>query len=451
MPVENQPFVQMRLVFYFVLAVLINSVMDGLPRGLPSPQLVLLPLTIIFLSAYWCMLHPQKLISTLERFSNKVTWRTCVWLSMLFVAAGFVVVVHEAQYYRSFGYRLYPIATAALFTVVLGFLWLAQSRQQISGRTLFLIILGCYLAFEIFSIVNFPLDIRRSDMFAMIGAEGGELARGHNPFHLYMSPETDYCAYLPFLLASYIPGILLRIDLRWVATAYMVLTASIAFWAAKPAHRRIVAALLGTYLLSNYVIYRHEIYLQIYWLMLMIMAILLSRGRTLAAALALGIAIGTSQLTLAIFPFLLLHALQKDGWIKAIKATAVTLGSAAAILIPFVVWKPNTMLYGIAGRYYGHNSVNARPMNLVYWIAHVVPPNHMQLVQMAALVSVFGVAVLKRSCRDAAGCLAMMMTAYLLFIMLNVLLDGYFYLTFLVLAIAYLCTVNSWWAEPLAI
>jgi len=41
----------------------------------------------------------------------------------------------------------------------------------------------------------------------------------------------------------------------------------------------------------------------------------------------------------------------------------------------------------------------------------------------------------------------MMTLAFLSFIMMSIFLDGYFYLTFLILALAYLCTVNKWWRE----
>lgn len=458
MPTESTSFAAIRLGLFFVLALLINCVMDGLPNVLPVPrlQICLIPFTLTFLIALYYFLHPEKLSAALRSWLGKTSWRSCLWLSSLFVAAGFVVFIGEVHHFHQFGYRLYPVATACIFGAGLLALLYAQSRRHISAGSLLLIVVTCYLAIEGLSIFSFPLSIRRSDMFAMIQIASADMAHGHNPYHYFASPDPTYpwpaerrfCAYLPLMLGAYIPGVLLHIDLRWIATACMIMGAALVSWAAKPEHCRIVAATLGIFLLCNYLTLRHDLYLQVYWLVLIITSICMCRGRLFTAAVAMGAALATSQLTLTIFPFLLLHAWQKEGCKKALQVAAVLFGTAACIIGPYAITNPHGMFYGIFLRYYGSSidlDEHTRPMNLVYWVAHVIQPEQIKWIQFAALVALFGYAVLKNRCRDGAGCLAMMMPAYLSFIMMNVLLDGYFYLTFLILAVAYLCTVNEWW------
>ena len=451
MPITSNSFPAIRLGLFFVLALLINCVMDGLPRTFLGDQICVVPFTLTFLIAFYYFLHPEKLSAPLGSRLGRANWRSCLWLSSLFVVAGYFIILAEAHSFHQYGYQLYPVAAACLFGAVALALVFAQSRQQMSARSLLLIVLACYFAIEIFSIVSFPPDIRRSDMLAMIQAAGADMARGHNPYHYFTWPtEWAFCPYLPALIGAYIPGVLLHLDLRWLATAYMLAGASLIFWATRSEHRRVVAATLSTFLLGNYLIFRHELYLQIHWLVLIIMSICLCRRWLFAAAVAMGTALAISQLTLAIFPFLLLHAWQKESFKKALQVTTVLLGTAACIISPYAITNPRGMFYGTVERINNISLVRARPMNLAYWIAHFIQPNQLRWVQFAALVVLFGYAILKNRCRDAAGCLAMMMVAFLSFIMMSIFLDGYFYLTFLVLVLAYLCTVNKWWRETAA-
>ncbi|MFC6646810.1 hypothetical protein ACFQBQ_14720 [Granulicella cerasi] len=309
---------------------------------------------------------------------------------------------------------------------------------------------SAYAALEALSIKSFPLAIERSDMFAMIQAACTELLHGHYPYHWYYWPtEHVFSPYLPAVYLAYLPAVVLKIDPRWMSLFYLLLIAVVAYWAARPESKRVVTSVLAVFLVGNYLIYRHDLYLQPYWLVFTLLAIFICRGDLLWAAVALGVALNFSQLTLAIFPFLLLHAWQKESLKKAVQTTLVFVATAVIILGPFLWKHTHEVYFGIIGNYYNFmHTVDARPMNLAHWAAQVVTPEHLKAVQMAALVTIFGVAVFAKKCATAAGCLACMTTAFLAFIMLNILIDGYFYLTFLTLAMGYLFTANQWWRSP---
>jgi uncharacterized membrane protein len=80
----------------------------------------------------------------------------------------------------------------------------------------------------------------------------------------------------------------------------------------------------------------------------------------------------------------------------------------------------------------------------------VVHPDRLLRLQAVAMVVVFGYCFAAGRCKDLADTLRWMIVALTLFVLLNVLVDGYFFLMLLVVLLVYTCVANGWWAEPAA-
>ena len=84
-------------------------------------------------------------------------------------------------------------------------------------------------------------------------------------------------------------------------------------------------------------------------------------------------------------------------------------------------------------------------MNLSYWLTFLIRPDQLKFVQAGVLTALFFYCVATNRCRTLADGLRWMCVALAVFIPLNVLVDGYFYLTLLLMVLLYLCAENGWW------
>ena len=78
----------------------------------------------------------------------------------------------------------------------------------------------------------------------------------------------------------------------------------------------------------------------------------------------------------------------------------------------------------------------------------VVRPDHLKWVQLAVLTALFGFCVVRGRCHSLVDTLRWMSAALAIFIALNVLVDGYFYLTLLLLLLLYTFLVMGIWPDP---
>ena len=168
--------------------------------------------------------------------------------------------------------------------------------------------------------------MQRSDMLPLLSEAGKMLLKGHNPYRLYTFPtESVFLTYLPGTLLAFIPPVLLHIDLRFINILYVVALAVMIYRSAKIQYRREVASLIGLFLLSPYVLYRHEIYTQPHWLSLGACVLLLQRNKYLLAAVVFGVSAALSQFSWILLPFFLLFIFQREGFGRALLLGAIVL------------------------------------------------------------------------------------------------------------------------------
>ncbi len=87
----------------------------------------------------------------------------------------------------------------------------------------------------------------------------------------------------------------------------------------------------------------------------------------------------------------------------------------------------------------------ADPINVSYWLTYVIRPDHLKWVQAAFLIILFGFCWIRQCCRTLADTLRWMCWALAIFIPLNVIVDGYFYLTLALLLLLFVCAAEGWW------
>ena len=446
----------LRSALFALLLLFLNLQLDGfhLAHTATRQQRLLLPFTLFFCVCVAALLiapalQPKspnsRLLQPLRGFA---TGRTPHILLLPFFGLSLLLLLISARFYAAFGYRLHPWPTAIVFLGSLGALAATVWRSRTSSAaTLFTAILASYSAVSLLSIASFPLNLQRSDMLPLLLAAGHSLLSGANPYHLYTFPtETVFLTYLPGTLLAYLPAALLHVDPRLLNLAYVLALAVLLFRAASPRYRFPFTALLGLWLLSPYLLYRHELYTEPHWLAVIASLLLLARRRLTWSALVFGLSISLSQFSWVLFPFFLLFLLERHGTRAALHACLLALGIAAAVTLPFLLWSPTAFRFGILS-HWQNTLVSARPVNLSFWTAALVGLHHLQLVQALLLTALFVTCAVTRSCATLAHCLRAMAIALTVFILWNVLVWGYFFLLLELLMLLYIAAANGWLAE----
>jgi uncharacterized membrane protein len=166
------------------------------------------------------------------------------------------------------------------------------------------------------------------------------------------------------------------------------------------------------------------------------------------SAAAFGLSIVISQFSWVIFPFFLLNALRRGGWREAGRMALFASVAAGILMAPFVASAAGSIAHNSVGQWDRLARPIARPINLSFWASYVVRPVHLKWVQFAILSGMLGFCWLRGRCGDLADTLRWMIAALIVFILFNVLVDGYFYLMLLVPMLVYTCVANGWWADP---
>jgi hypothetical protein len=435
----------------FTLALLlINAVNDGW-NGRPSPlehQLLVLPITVVFLGVLFLLLRtpaaPKDAIWTPRRG---------LLLALLFELFFAPIYFYECRHFSAFGYRDHLLDGAAFFLPVLLLIALAI-WGRLRPTLVFLATLASYVAGITLSIVSFPLNYLRSDMLPVILWADQALLRHADPYKTMVVADRLYdFPYLPGMMLSFCPVVAAHLDIRFCSMLCILALAVILYTAARSKphddHRLEVAALIALFILCPFVQYRHDLYLQPHWLTLGVAFVLMQRRRFVWAALVFGLSMSIYQFSWILFPFFLLNALRRRGWLEALKLAAVGAASALLVVGPFLRAASARIGSNTVGQW-GHLSAHAQatPMNLSFWLTYLVHPDQLLRIQAAMMVTLFAYCFFARRCLDLADTLRWMIVALTTFILCNTLVDGYFFLMLAVVLLVYVCVANEWWAEP---
>ena len=371
-------------------------------------------------------------------------------LAALEICSGFLFTA-AAHHYAPEGYRLRPLGVAFGFGVPAAlFLVLALWRRP-PGTRMVLGVVGLALtSVFLLAISNCPLRVERSDMLPLIEAADTAAIHGQNPYHLYrFATESVLLTYLPGTWAAFLPASLLGVDSRWVTLACDLLLLWLLYRGVKPEFRPQAVVILGVFFCSPYLQYRHELYTAPHWLCLTASLLLMCRGRLGWSAFWMGVSISMSQFSWVIFPLYLLFWWQAYGARAFWRALGVSAGTAAVLVAPFLLLSPAGFLYGTIGHWEGH-AVSARVINLAYATASVVGTRHLAVVQGMVVGAWIVYSVALRRCGTPTRCLGHMCVALTLFVLLNVLVWGYFFLLIGLLLVLYTFAANGWLAGEAA-
>jgi hypothetical protein len=446
----NIPTEYRRAGWYTVVLLIVNVVGDGW-SGRPSPfvhQIILLPFTLIFFVGMRQFLFAG---STSNHGAAIWTPRRALWLAVALELLTVVAFLYERTHFAAVGYRLNPVAAAAVFVpsvLLLGML--AASRVVHAGRA-FAISLCIYVAGVVLSVAQFPLTYLRSDMLSVILWADTNLLHHINPYALiYVADRVYAFPYLPGMLIAYLPFVAAHVDVRLGSMLFMLGAAVLVFCSARFDRRTEVAALLALFLLCPFFQYRHELYIQPHWLILVLAFVLMQRRRFAWAAFVFGLGMAIYQFSWILFPFFVLNALRRRGWMEAAKLSLFGAIGALAVLGPFLASATKRIANNTVGQWQKAAHAGADPVNLSYWVTYLIHPSQLLKLQAVLMIAIFIYCFVRNRCADFADTLRWMVVALTVFIPLNVLVDGYFYLMLLVVMLVFTCVANGWWREPSA-
>jgi uncharacterized membrane protein len=231
--------------------------------------------------------------------------------------------------------------------------------------------------------------------------------------------------------------------------AYLLAVALLIYWSARRDRRLVVAALLALFLLCPFLQYRHELYLQPHWFTLVLAFVLMQRRHFAWAAIVFGVSMAIYQFSWILFPFFVLNGFRRRGWMEAVRLTLLGALGALVVAGPFLRSASHRIANNTVGQW-GSLSDHARaePINLSFWVTYLLAPDKLLRLQAVLMVGIFLYCCVRGRCADLADTLRWMIVALATFVLLNVLVDGYFFLMLLVPILVYTCVAGGWWAEP---
>ena len=246
-----------------------------------------------------------------------------------------------------------------LLVIVVGFWFVMIGRAACPGvaaSSCFIGLIGLVLGSRLLVLAVTRLDPLTSDMLPTIDRALDELLDGRFPYVNFPPPMP----YLPGMFLAYLPPKLLGVDLRLTNLVLDVATAAIAIGYFPGARRHAgssgrpdgrwvrveqvalpLSMLHPTWINSS---------LNSQFAPSVLTTVLLGRaiiGAPAVQAMALGVAVGSSQMLVATGPIVFACWLREHGWRRALRLSVLAMAVVLAIIAPFLIWNPRQFL-GIA-------------------------------------------------------------------------------------------------------
>lgn len=426
---EDSRAQEIRVLCVALLGALLSLKGDGtfpLSRSTPPSlvQLVTSLAGVAFFAVSLVLVRPS--LVRAGRGAPPPTQERLAWaIGSAFAMGGSVLLALTARHYAGFGYQLRPgvlLILAALSMAALSFCRKKPFHFLVAAAL-------CCLAAAAYCIVYFPLHPERSDMLPLIEAAIARVAQGLDPYVVYARVHELPLTYLPGLWLSYLPGWALGLDPRWTHHLSLVLAALVIYKAASG--KTVAAYALGIFLLTPYLVYRHDLYGGVYWLTLALTLALLASGRFGMAGAAFGWSVATAQFSWVLAPVLLAGLLRLHGPRKTLLFAGVASVMAGAFLIPFAVASP-LFLHSVMG-YWG-GKMNFSGYNLGYWLQPWIGLAGLRVLQVAVVTAFTALAARRATDLETlsfllAGCL-------FFFVVLNPVVWVYFFPAVVILLLA---------------
>ena len=386
---------------WYALLVLVISVVNDGWSGRPvgwRHQVLLLPFTMFAVLALVRLLMLSRDRSDAEAQGVALAGKHSLTLLLIcFESLSVAGFAYAARHFARFGYRVEPDhALVALSVFLVTGLWAISRRTALA---VLYAVMAAYSAGLWLAITSFPLNYLRSDMLPVIQWADLRVVHHLSPYAtMHIGTRLYDFPYLPGMLLAYLPAIALHLDVRVVNLVCVLLLSGWIYRLASTERRLESALLLGVFLLSPFLQYRHDLYLAPHWCAMVGAIALMQRRHYLWAAVAFGISMALYQLSWVIFPFFVLNAFRRRGFREAIKLGLCGIASMLVVMGPFLASAMGRIASNTVGQWSKLPHALADPINLSYWVTFAVRPDQLKWVQLAAMAGIFCYCFLRGRC-----------------------------------------------------
>ncbi len=217
-----------------------------------------------------------------------------------------------------------------------------------------------------------PLDPQRSDMLPLIQNALANLLNGQSPYAIYKMPWELPLTYLPLTWLAYLPPYLAGLDIRLTNLGYELGIGAMLLWLhhvgnhtddtqqlQRPLADMSLLLWAWVFLLPTSLNWSLATTAPVQWAMLTLTLGLLLAGRIWLSAGILGLCAAATPLVTIIAPFVFLAWYRWHGWRTALRLTASAGLVAAGGILPFLLWSPESFLFGV-WRWFNDNDLYPR-------------------------------------------------------------------------------------------
>ncbi len=290
--------------------------------------------------------------------------------SILFLYLGYSLLIFQDYLFTRNGQAVPLDRVAWIFFGIGGFFLIlllkASKRGEWAlGATLFFLLILAH-----FSISRFPLLGGFSNMILAMEAWGKTFLHGDSPYGAQVhSEQLMQCCYLPGLWLSFLPAVVLHMDLRFLTVIYTLLFVLMVWLSMRPQDRPLGSWFLVLFLLNPWTLARQEVYFSAYLLSWAAFFLALSRGRQTAAACCFGWGLSVHPFSWILLPVWAAWNIRCRGWRDARKDLLRAAGVAALVVLPFLLWDPQGFFQGAVLTWLGGNPIAVSHFGLATWLA----------------------------------------------------------------------------------
>jgi uncharacterized membrane protein len=242
--------------------------------------------------------------------------------------------------------------------------------------------------------------------------------------------------YLPGLWLSFLPSAIFSFDPRIINLVCIILSVVILYSFGRNQEK--AAIFLAIFLLDPYLQYRHEIYLGVVFLGLSVAYVLLINNRPILSSVFFGYAMTTYQFVWVIFPFFVAYIYNKYGKKTAFCVIVFVITIFVVMIGSFFVWSPPDFILGVFQRW--ANTSDVPTVNLSYFVTYIIPWDY--LIYLQGFVMIFLFLVAFKRLIFLRETIRWMTIGLLVFIILNRIIEVYFFLLVFLLMTMYILTFN---------
>ncbi len=245
----------------------------------------------------------------------------------------------------------------------------------------------------LYSIINFPLHQERSDMLLLIKAASERFLNGANPYIEYNIFNPVMLTYLPGMWLSYLPAVVLGMDIRYMNLILLVASAVVFISNTEKRSRIRQSVFAAIFFLNPWLIFRHEIYLPVFIFQMVLLYQLYLSKKIIPSMVVFAWALASYQFSWILFPLYLALLRSRYGIRAASKAALIGAAGFLLLVVPFLAASPEEFYKGVFGTW--RDVYQIETINLSYWIIMLTTTKYIKIVEVALLI-IFYVAMIRK-------------------------------------------------------